>query len=229
MQNTQSSDQSSNPMLTKLLEVDLELADKEAELMAKLQDVQEKRKSLKTVTSMFTLADTPATAPVEEPTETPVAVGRESEPVTKVTTSLDSKATVTADSDTAAVPDTQSQEAKKIPSSASRKQTRKFTNAMKTVRQTESWQQYLREEFEQNTSLPEAVSKVLQRQSDAVMEIPAIVNAIFVDEIPKQAQTKARRQITNILSKGVTKNKWYRGQPGGYSMSKAAAAAHLTS
>ncbi len=39
---------------------------------------------------------------------------------------------------------------------------------------------------------------------------------------------KARRQVTNILSDGARKNKWYRGQLGYYSMSKASAKARAS-
>ena len=71
--------------------------------------------------------------------------------------------------------------------------------------------------------MPEAVYAVLQHQADAVLEIPAIMNAIFADKLPQEVGNKARRQVTNILSNGALKNKWYRGQPGQYSISKVAA------
>jgi CRISPR/Cas system-associated endonuclease/helicase Cas3 len=217
-------------MLAKLLEVDSQLAAQETELSAKLQDIQDKRRSLKTVISMFTLADTPiATATVaEKPAQTPtVETGSEPEPMTEDLATLEletSQTTASAESNNKVVPENQPQKAKNFSSSASRKQTKKSTQAMKTARKTENWQDYLREEFSQ-TTLPEAVSKVLQRQSEQVLEIPAIVDAIFMDDIPPAARIKGRRQITNILSEGARKSKWYRGQPGGYTMSKAAAEA----
>jgi hypothetical protein len=46
--------------------------------------------------------------------------------------------------------------------------------------------------------LSEAVSLVLQHQADKVFEIPTIVNTIFVEELPKEIGSKARRQVTNI-------------------------------
>ena len=54
---------------------------------------------------------------------------------------------------------------------------------------------------------------------------PAVVKAIFSDTLPAEAEGKARRQVTKILSDGARRNKWYRGQLGYYSMSKAAAKA----
>ena len=63
----------------------------------------------------------------------------------------------------------------------------------------------------------------LQRHADEVLEISAIMNAIFSDDLPKDVGSQARRQGTNILSTGAMKNKWYRGQLGQYSMSRRAA------
>jgi hypothetical protein len=231
VQDSQRFNQTSDPTLAKLLEVDSQLAAQEAKLSAKLQDIQEKSTSLKTVISLFTPADAPATVTVEEPTEAlSTETLREPEPIAKelATPQETAKGNGTVQPQMPAMPDTQLQEAKKTPSSVRTKQNSKSAPLRKTARKTEGWQQYLREEFDQ-TALSEAVTKVLQRQLDTVLEIPAIVDVIFVDEIPQAARTKARRQITNILSEGVRKNKWYRGQPGGYSMSKAAAEAVVLS
>lgn len=62
----------------------------------------------------------------------------------------------------------------------------------------------------------------MQRQPHQVLEIAAILDAIFVDEIPPQVRSKARERVSNVLSVGVKKEKWYRGGAGSYSMSKAA-------
>ena len=234
MSDSQSLDQTSNPTVTKLLEVDSELAVQEAELLSQLESVQEKRRSLKTVISLFTKADTPAIVPVEELAQTtpPAETGGEIASVGEnlATPPLEtSKARATAESETEAAQDTESTATKKItPSLTKRDKTTKFTQKAKTAKTTLGWQQYVREEFNK-TSLPEAVYAVLQHQADRVFEIPAIVNALFMDELPKEFRSKVRRQVTNILSEGVRKNKWYRGQPGYYSMSKAAAEANLVS
>lgn len=128
--------------------------------------------------------------------------------------------------ETEASPDTESEVAEKTaPSSTRRNKTQKVTHRPKAAKIASGWQDYVREEFS-NASLPKAVALVLQRGADEVLEIPAIVNAIFVDEIPKSVVEKARRQVTNILSNDARKNKWYRGQLGQYSMSRAAAEAN---
>lgn len=66
------------------------------------------------------------------------------------------------------------------------------------------------------------MSIVLQEQSEQVVEIAQVVDAIFVEEIPQPVRVKARERVSNVLSEGVRKNKWYRGQEGKYSMSSAA-------
>jgi len=224
---SQGFNQTSNSPLTKLLEVDSELAVTEAELLSQLKSVQEKRRSLKTVISMFTKADTPATAPVKEPAQTPPAEsGKELEPGGENLAALPvetSRATATAESGTEAAADTESKKTALSP--ITRNKTTKFKQITKAANRASVWQQYVREEFS-NASLSEAVYLVLQRGVDKVFEIAAIVNAIFVDDLPTQVESRARRQVTNILSEGARKNKWYRGQIGYYSMSKAVAQAN---
>ena len=73
-----------------------------------------------------------------------------------------------------------------------------------------------------NASLAEAVAEVMQQQQKQVLEIATIVDAIFTDEIPKKLRSTARERISNVLSVGAKSGKWYRGQQGKYSMSKAA-------
>lgn len=224
MQDSQGFDQISNSTLTKLLEVDSELAGQEGELLSQLESIQEKRKSLKTVISLFT-TDTPSAAPIEEPEQIPPLDEAKSAGEGLVTVPLESRATVTVEPQARSVPDTQSNGAKKkAPSSNRTNETKKFTQPPQVAKKASGWQQYVREEF-RNTSLPEAVALVLRRQADAVLEIPTIVNSICVDEIPKDVKSKARRQVTNILSNGARQNKWHRGQLGYYSMSRAAAQA----
>jgi len=227
---SQSFDPTANSTLAKLLEVDSELAVTEAELLSQLESVQEKRRSLKIVLCLFTKPDTPTAASISSPAQTPSAEsGRVVKPVDSdlaAPTLETSRTTATAEDETEADPDTESKVAKKTaPSPTRRNKTTKFTHQVLAGKKASGWQQYVREEFS-NTPLSEAVSLVLQHQADKVFEIPAIVNAIFVDELPKEVGTKARRQVTNILSSGVRKSKWYRGQLGYYSMSRAAAQAN---
>jgi len=64
----------------------------------------------------------------------------------------------------------------------------------------ETWQ-YLRDEFS-NATLSQAVSEVMQQHSGQVLEIAAIVDAIFVDEIPPGCEAR-RERVSNVLSVGV--------------------------
>jgi hypothetical protein len=61
---------------------------------------------------------------------------------------------------------------------------------------------------------------VLESQTERVWEITALIEALFVEEIPQEVKKKVRHQITNILIQGVRDNKWYRPQQGAYTMSR---------
>ena len=198
----QSSNQTSNSTLAKLLEVDSELAATEAQLLSQLESVQEKRRSLKTVLGMFSQADRRATISIESPVQIlPAETGAELEGVgSDLAPPLEtSSAPATADSASNGAK-------KRVSSSTSRNKTKKLTPPPQPSKRGSGWQQYIREEYS-NTSLPEAVYAVLQHQADAVLKIPAIMNAIFTDELPQGVGNKARRQVTNILSNGALKNK----------------------
>lgn len=231
MSNSQNPLDTSNPTVDKLLEVDAELATQEAQLNAQLQSIQEKRLSLKTVVDLFTPTDTTTATPIATPAQTPVAeaeaeVSEEQvEPIAQdvATPELDtSKTDTTADAKTPAVPDTQKLQAKKNSSPAIKKQSAKSVPTKKTSSEQETWQQYLRDEFS-NATLSQAVSEVMQQHSGQVLEIAAIVDAIFTDEIPQGVRTKARERVSNVLSVGVKKERWYRGEAGSYSISSKAA------
>lgn len=222
------SSSSSNPTVTKLLEVDAELATTEAQLNAQLQSLQEKRKSLKTVIDLFTPTDI-TTTPIATPTQTPVAEAEaevaeeqaESTAEDVAEPELDTSSTdTTANDETPAVPPTLKRQARKNSAPAGKKPSAKSL-PKKANKEQETWQQYLRDEFS-NTTLATAVSQVMQRYSGQVLEIAAIVDVIFVDAIPRDVRSKARERVSNVLSVGVKKEKWYRGGSGSYSMSEAA-------
>ncbi|NET38870.1 MAG: hypothetical protein F6K19_43960, partial [Cyanothece sp. SIO1E1] len=94
----------------------------------------------------------------------------------------------------------------------------------KSTKRDSGWQQYTRTEFD-DTSLPDIVELILQRQPNQVLEIPEVVSSIFVSRMPKDAQGRAHARISNILAEGARNGRWYRGRPGCYSMSKTAVAA----
>ena len=226
------SNQTAHSTLAKLLEVDSELAATEADLLSQLESVQEKRRSLKTLVNMFATADEVSATPIEPPAPPPPAENNgQLKPVSENSSvpSLEISLASTTDSvQTEAVLTNQSNKNKKKTSSPiSKNKTKKeVTQKANATRRGSGWHDYMRDEFS-HTSLPEAVYSVLQGSSDQVFEIPAIVNAIFVDEITKELESKVRRQITNILSEGARKNKWYRGKLGQYSISPAAKASSV--
>ena len=77
----------------------------------------------------------------------------------------------------------------------------------------------MREEF-RKTALPEVVFGVLKKHPKKVFEIGVVVDTIFVEKIPQWARKGARERISNILAEGARKQRWYRGKPGFYSLSK---------
>ena len=229
--NSQNPSDTSNTTVAKLLEVDAELATNEAQLSAQLQSIHEKRHGLKTVIDLFTSTDTATTTPIAIPTQTPVAEAEaevteeQVEPTAQdvTTPELDtSKTDTTVDVETPTVPVTEKQQPKKNSAPASKKQSAKSAPTKNPNKEQETWQQYLRSEFS-NATLATAVSEVMQRQPHQVLETAAIVDAIFVDEIPQYVRSKARELVSNVLSVGVKKEKCYRGEVGSYSVSKAAA------
>ena len=226
MSNSQNSLDTSNPTAAKLLEVDADLATQELELSAQLRSIQEKRHSLRTVIDLFAPTDTATATPAQIPAapEQAEVIAQQVESIAEdvATSKLDSpKTDTTADVKNPAVPDTQKRQTKKNSSPANKKQSAKFLPTKKTSEELETWQQYLRDKFS-NATLATAVSEVMQQHSGQVLEIAAIVDAIFVDEIPQGVRSKARERVSNVLSVGVKKEKWYRGEAGSYSVSKAA-------
>ena len=270
VQNYQPADTISDPTVAKLLEVDSSLAHQEALLLAQLESIGEKRRSLKIVIDLFGDADTTTmaeesalavaaskgtnveiqfanwvvdstesvspldettadaelesspvfTAPDQtsivesEPDSTPLkapSAKKTKQPAAKKTAT---KTELSTTDQTLSAEDTQSSKAKSVSSASKTKQP---TAAKKTAKTSGRWQDYLREEFS-NSALSEAVGQVLQRQPEEVLETAAIIDAIFVDELPKGVRNTARERIANVLSDGVRKNKWYRAEAGSYSM-----------
>ena len=212
MQNSQSSE----PIVAQLLEIDTKLATQEVELTLQLQSIQEKRHSLKNVISLFSPVDTATPTTVAEPT--PVVEDIAEPPVQEeITLELDEITTETIE----AAPQPPKRQGKRNLSINSDKPSKKSSPAKETEKESDTWQQYLRDEFITD-SLSVAVFEVMQQHAEQVLEITAIVNNIFVDEIPKDIKSKARERVSNVLSVGAKKGKWYRGELGKYSMSSAA-------
>jgi len=127
---------------------------------------------------------------------------------------------VTTDTTEAATQPSKRQGKKNL-STNSDKPSKKSVPAQETVKEAAIWQQYLQDEFVKD-SLAVAVFEVMQQQPDRVLEITAILDTLFVPEIPKDVRSTARERVSNILSVGAKKGKWHRGDAGKYSMSKIA-------
>ncbi|HHP7244505.1 MAG TPA: hypothetical protein ACFE0H_07450 [Elainellaceae cyanobacterium] len=218
---------STETMSSKLLDVDSELASREAMLAAQLEAVQEKRKSLQTVIHMFA-------APGES---LPSSISLEAL-TSNNGFSAESPAETPAPSDEKAPDKPKSQKTKQnktIPQRSESKSNRQSTKTPKasskpqsksTSKKSTDWQPYVRKEF-RDRSLPQAVLTVLEEYPNDVVEVPSIIDTIFVDDIPKQARLSARDRLSNVLSVGLKNRKWYRGKTGHYSVSKDAAAASI--
>ncbi len=191
--------------------------------------IQEKRHSLKTVIDMFAPGDIAThAASVVIPAQIPVTTAEpQSAEVEAEPTALDvtPKALDGAKTDTPADAQVSAKgtkrQTKANSSASSSKQAKKSAPTKELSKAPNTWQQYVKDEFS-NASLAEAVAQVMQQHSKQVIEIATIVDAIFTDEIPKKLRSTARERISNVLSVGAKSGKWYRGQQGKYSISKAA-------
>ncbi len=221
---------SSNPTIAKLLEADADLAAQEVELNAQIKSIGEKRHSLKTVIDMFASGDTAITS-IATSVEPPEAVAAQQveptlpalSPVVQDVASPELKGanvdTTEAETSTASNPP--KRQAKKNSSSTTSKQSKKSAPIKESSQQEDTWQQYVKDEFNDAT-LSEAVAQVMQQHSKQVLETATIIDAIFTDDIPKELRSTARERVSNVLSVGAKSGKWYRGKLGKYSMSQAA-------
>lgn len=220
MPDSHNSDSSTNSTLAQLLEIDSQLSAQETQLLSQLKSIQEKRNSLQVVIGLFTEADKAHVAsPIEETTSTPQAQTQ------KASKTVDeSKAVVEPEPQEVplAPPTDASSTVNKTTTSIKKKSQARKNQLKRNTKPVVGWQQYLREKF-RNSSLPQAISSVLHSQAGRVWDIPAVVETIFVEEIPQEVKKKVRHQITNLLAQGARENKWYRGQQGSYTLSKDAA------
>ena len=207
----------SNPTVAKLLEADAQLAAQEVELNAQIQSIQEKRHSLKTVINMFAPVGTANNTLV-----TTLVAEEQRQPTVPDVTLPESNGAVTdntAETPTASTPS--KRQAKKNSSSATSKQSKKSAPIKESSQQADTWQQCVKDEF-YGATLSEAVAEVMQQHSGELLETATIIDAIFANDIPKEVRRTVRSRVSNVLSVGAKSGKWYRGQLGKYSMSKAA-------
>jgi len=145
---------------------------------------------------LFGPTDTAAT-----PAQTPIAeyrlkLSKEVEPIAQdEATQVRPIKTDTTDVKTPAV-SRYSKAAGKSPSQLAKAESKSANQEDK--QELETWQQYLRYEFS-NATLSQAVSEVMQQHSGQVLEIAAIVDAIFVNEIPHRCEAR-RESMSQMFS-----------------------------
>jgi len=225
MYDSQTVEQTTDATLSKLLEVDADLAAQVAALTVQLENVQEKRRSLQTVIAMFTSTDSFAEVEEKQPHTATAEVNGQLEPATEVSQEPLNTAPV-AELNGEVTTDSSPQQAEEPQPSGSKRRSTRASKVAKPSGRSKGWQHYLLPEVA-NLSLPEAVSVVLQRQGDEVFDVSTILESLFVEEIPQAARSEARNRIANVLSIGLKQNKWYRGKKGQYSLSRKAAEASL--
>ncbi|HEY9781559.1 MAG TPA: hypothetical protein V6D09_15650 [Leptolyngbyaceae cyanobacterium] len=229
MPSSQPTNSTSDSTVAQLLEIDAKLAASEILLRTQIASIQHKRISLKNVIELFDPEST--TESVTTPfAATPAALTNDKlglstgEPATP---ELDISQTIATDAAAPVATAHRNQKAQKTPKNHKALKTpsvvRKTKSAEpartpKKANNTEGWQQYVSPEFS-NMAISEAVTLVLQRQPEQLLEIATVVDAIFQSQMPPPVRSKVRSQVTNILSEGARKNKWYRPQPGSYSWS----------
>jgi hypothetical protein len=212
-----------DPTLSKLMEVESDLATQEAQLFAQLETIREKRGSLQSVISIFSPDAAPASNSGTSTSQK--SVSKQAEPDLEILTSAAQTAVVSPESNgsNGAAPAEKTKKARRPRATQA-----KAAAPRKGSRRGQDLQNYMRSEFG-GSSLTQAVLTVLQSQKDEVVSIPEVIGSIFVYETPREMRSKASTRIANILSTGLKSNKWYRGKTGHYSLSKEAASADLAS
>jgi hypothetical protein len=208
----------SDSTVAQLLEIDAKLAASEILLRTQIASIQHKRISLKNVIELFDPEST--TESVTTPfAATPATLANDKlelstgEPATpeldnSQTTATDTAApAATAHKNHKAQKTSKNQNAGKTPSVVRKTKSAEPARTTKKANNTEGWQQYVRPKFS-NMAISEAVTIVLQRQPEQLLEIAAVVDAIFESQMPPAVRSKVRNQVTNILSEVVSSAAW---------------------
>ncbi|MEO1620681.1 MAG: hypothetical protein AAFU53_06560 [Cyanobacteria bacterium J06632_3] len=201
-------------ILSQLMEAESKLTEQEVVLSTQISALQEKRRGLQSVISMFESADgssigipdlASATAPITAPAAESAPKkrrGRKPKATTK-SSKTPTKATAPSSKSTAVTP--------AVKQSGSRRRGGRKAN----------WQTYVRPGYD-DTPLPEVVESVLKTKPRSRFKIAEVMTEIFRDDMPKTQFLKARNRISNILSAGARSGEWHRGRGGTYSVSEKA-------
>lgn len=195
-------------ILSQLMEAESQLTEQEISLSAQIAALQEKRRGLQSVISMFETADGKSINLSELPaatTSTPKVV--KAAPKRRAGRKPNAKSAASVSKTSAKSSTTTSA----IKQSGTRRRGGRKAN----------WQTYVRPSYD-DTPLPEVVESILKTRPRSRFKIAEVMNAIFQDDMPKTQFLKARNRISNILSAGARSGEWHRGRGGTYSVSEKA-------
>lgn len=224
---------SSDPTLSKLLDADADLATQEAGLLAQLQEVQEKRKSLQIVVGLFApneQAQSPAPVPVpvssnEQAPALEETVDAAAESVPEAPNLPQSQEAPSPAPEVPAAKDQEETPAPRQRPSTSTKQSGKAKKQhsqnkpkapAKTGGRGESWRPYVREDFPENAPLAEMAAAVMKRLPERSFTVPEIMGAIFTEDIPQSQYDTAKGRLFTVLSEGIKEGRWVRPDKGQY-------------
>lgn len=197
----------STTVLPQLREIEADLSAQEEALSAELQELREKLNGIRAVLPMFDgttgeLSVPAQTEPADEISESEEVDDSDEE---------DSFEPEALSAETASVEAEPEEEPEEEPESKpARKTKRKSSTSKKKDGRTASWQKYTRPGV-RNESIPDAVKLILETQPDKEFKIAEVMEALFLDDMPKTQYLKARNRISNVLSGGVRAGDWYRG------------------
>jgi hypothetical protein len=183
----------SQTVLPQLEIIEADLVSQESELSAQLEALREKLNGVRAVIPLFSGVSGSVSAP-----KAPSAAKSSTNPVKQPTSAKRGpKPTATKVSKTA----------------------QKKTSAKKLDGRAADWQKYTRPGV-RNQSIPDAVKLILETQPNKEFKIAEVMQALFVDNIPKGQYLKARNRISNVLSGGVRVGDWHRGDRSTYRLSR---------
>ncbi|MEL7501602.1 MAG: hypothetical protein AAFN18_03985 [Cyanobacteria bacterium J06554_6] len=200
----------SQAILSQLLEAESQLSQQATSLTAQMAAIQEKRRGLQSVISMFQSSDDDnGFAPFASTATPPTANTLTANNASSEQTAPKRRGRPRKNSTNASVAKAKTPAA--VGQSGSRRRGGRKAD----------WQTYVRPAYS-NVPLPEVVEAVLKTKSRGRFKIAEVMTAIFQDEMPKAQFLKARNRISNILSAGARSGEWHRGRGGTYSVSEKA-------
>jgi hypothetical protein len=197
-------------VLPQLQEIEADLVTQENQLSAQLEALQAKLKGIRAVIPMFSGDSGAVSGAVVEFAEADLAPEDLLEDLSEdVATERSSSGRKSAKAP-----------AKTKANKAKAKRSVAKTDNKKVDGRAADWQKYTRPGVK-NQSIPDAVKLILTTQPDKEFKIAEVMEALFVDDIPKAQYLKARNRVSNVLSGGVRAGDWHRGARSTYRMSAA--------